>query len=287
MSSAVLLRTQVSKDLLDYWVSTTDGSGSTSTLVDSLLQKFDDSEIRTRRASFLMTSGTSSGEERQFSSKSTSTVTVVPDFGNAITSGLTYEMHRMFTAEEKNFAVTAALTAVFPFVHVPTVTDVTPVANQHLYDISTQGLKDDLPTAVLWSGPGDVELGVPISGWEMRGINLYLPYNLPITGKYRVLGMKIATATATTTPQELIVSAQAVVSLLAGAASDTPNDMLGPLEQLLPAWQSRYVERVQLGGMLVPPRYIDRQFQPAGLTPIQPAIAAENVTEDNVNQLTG
>lgn len=287
MSSAVLLRTQVSKDLLDYWASTTTGSGSTTTLVDSLLQQFDDSEIRTRRASFLMTSGSSAAEERPFVSKATDTVTVTPAFGNSITSGLTYEMHRLFRAEEKDSAVTSALTNVFPFIHVPTITDIAPVSGQYLFDISGQGLKDNLPTTVLWSGPGDVDLAVPLSGWEMRGVSLYVPYNLPITGKIRVMGMIPPTLSDITTSQELIVSAQAVVSLLAGAASDTPNDMLGALERLLPVWQSTYIERLRNGAMLVPPRYIDRQFQPAGREPIQPAISAENVSEADVNRAGG
>lgn len=116
-------RIELSKQLGDFWASSTTSDGSTTpfiTLKDSALEAKQDAWIGKDMWVMLTeepTGGvTSLYEERLISSLSSGTLTFKA-FGERIVSGIDYEIHRLFTASDKRIALIAAARMAYPSIH--------------------------------------------------------------------------------------------------------------------------------------------------------------------------
>ena len=111
---------ELSKQIADYWSSTTTSDGSTTpfiTMIDSTLAAKPADWI-TDTTWVILTEEPAGGttslyDERQVSSLSSSTLTVNA-FTERIVSGINYELHRLFSPSEKRQALVAAAQRVYP-----------------------------------------------------------------------------------------------------------------------------------------------------------------------------
>lgn len=109
--------TELSKQIGDYWSGTTTSlAGATTSVVDTALKAKANDWI-TDDAYDRITSGTNDGEERKISAldNSSGTLTTIAHT-NATASGVTYEVHRLFTASEKRRALVYAARTCFPHI---------------------------------------------------------------------------------------------------------------------------------------------------------------------------
>ena len=119
MSTTLLAAEQeLSKQIGDYWASTTTGAGTTTTLVDSALMAKPNDWVTDEAYVMLEeepTSAASIYDERKVSSldNSTGTLTTLA-FAEAPGTGIDYSLHRLFEASEKRRALVAAARRVFP-----------------------------------------------------------------------------------------------------------------------------------------------------------------------------
>uniref|UniRef100_A0A6M3J8M6 Uncharacterized protein n=1 Tax=viral metagenome TaxID=1070528 RepID=A0A6M3J8M6_9ZZZZ len=115
--STTLLNCQIllSKQLGDYWESTSTGTGSTVTVVDSALIAKPNDWI-TDVTYDLITSGTNNGEERKVSTSSLLSVGTYSagTHGTTTFGGITYQLHRLFEPSEKRRALITAAKNIFP-----------------------------------------------------------------------------------------------------------------------------------------------------------------------------
>src|SRR3972149_846942 len=107
---------ELSKQIGDYWASnaTSAGAAGGTTVVDTLLKAKANDWI-SLEAYDRLTSGTYDNEERKISSldNTTGTITVLAH-GGQVASGVTYEIHRLFTATEKLRALVNAAAHISP-----------------------------------------------------------------------------------------------------------------------------------------------------------------------------
>ena len=119
-TTLTVLRQELSKELGDYWASslTSIGAADGTTIIDTVLTDKDNDWVASPAGedepTCLLTSLTYTGQERPIASKATSTLTVKRAYGGQVASGTTYELHRLFTAEEKQNALIYAAKSVFP-----------------------------------------------------------------------------------------------------------------------------------------------------------------------------
>lgn len=111
---------ELSKQLGDYWASTTtsDGSAAKTTLVDTALMAKANDWVETNDEVYdRITSGTYDNEERKVASldSSNGTLTILAH-GGKIVSGITYEVHRLFSASDKREALIWAARRGFPHI---------------------------------------------------------------------------------------------------------------------------------------------------------------------------
>jgi len=133
--------TELSKQIGDYWASTSTSSGSSTTIIDTaLIAKANDWISDSPQEMYdRITSGTYDEEERKISSLSNTAGTLTTlAHGGTIASGVTYEIHRMFNASEKRRALIYAAKHAFPYIH--------------------SQIRDDSRTAGNWLRNGDVEI---------------------------------------------------------------------------------------------------------------------------------
>lgn len=132
---------ELSKQIGDFWNSTTTSGGSSTTLVDTALMAKANDWIEDAPAEMYdrITSGTYIAEERKASSldNTTGTLTTLAH-GGTIATAVTYEIHRLFNASEKRHALISAARHSFPF----------------LYRV----VRDDSKTVGNWLRNGDVEI---------------------------------------------------------------------------------------------------------------------------------
>ena len=119
MSTTLITAVQeLSRQLSDYWSSTTTGAGSTTTLVDSALLAKANDWVTDNTTSFLIEEPTGSAaiyDERKISSldNTTGTLTTLA-FAAAPGTGIDYEIHRLFSPSEKRLALVAAARRIYP-----------------------------------------------------------------------------------------------------------------------------------------------------------------------------
>ncbi len=118
-------RVELSKQINDYWASTTTTDGSTTpfiTLIDSALMAKQNAWIGKDMWVMLTEEptggGTSLYEERLVSSLSNTAGTLTfLAFDERIVTGIDYEIHRLFTASDKRIALVAAARMAYPSIH--------------------------------------------------------------------------------------------------------------------------------------------------------------------------
>ena len=110
LNCAILL----SREIGDYWESTSSGTGSTVTVVDSALIAKPNDWI-TDVTYDLITSGSNNGEERKVSTTSllTSGTYIVGTHGTTTFGSVTYQLHRLFEPSEKRRALITAAANIF------------------------------------------------------------------------------------------------------------------------------------------------------------------------------
>jgi hypothetical protein len=108
---------ELSKQLGDYHTGTTTSAGAAggTTVIDTALKAKANDWVETGEAYTRITSGTYDEQERKISSldNSTGTLTTLAH-GGQIASGVTYEVHRLFTADKKREALVWAARNGFP-----------------------------------------------------------------------------------------------------------------------------------------------------------------------------
>ena len=119
MSTTLLAAMQeLSRQLGDYWSSTTDGAGTAPTLVDSALMAKANDWITDNSWAFLIEEPASAAaiyDERKVSSLDNTTGTLTAlTFAAAPGTGIDYEVHRLFSPSEKRTALVAAARRVHP-----------------------------------------------------------------------------------------------------------------------------------------------------------------------------
>lgn len=104
----------LSREIGDYWESTSTGTGSTVTVVDSALIAKPNDWITDVTYDFI-TSGTNNGEERKVSTASllTAGTYLVGTHGTTTFGSVTYQLHRLFEPSEKRRALVAAARNIY------------------------------------------------------------------------------------------------------------------------------------------------------------------------------
>lgn len=119
MTTTLLAAEQaLSKELGDYWSSTTTGAGTSTTLVDTELKAKANDWITDEAYSFLVEEPAGSAaiyDERKISSldNTTGTLTTLA-FAAAPGTGIDYEVHRLFSPSEKRRALVASARNIYP-----------------------------------------------------------------------------------------------------------------------------------------------------------------------------
>lgn len=253
MSTAVQARTQVSTDISDLFASTVTANGAAdgSTLIDDALKDIiDDNLLQPNNvASFLIVTGDAANEERTITSKVTDTATMRRNFSTQIDVNDTYELHRQFSAAEKDRAVTAALDLVFPMVWKPITFDVTIVADQFDYDITSAGFYNDTPHQLLRVSKNDTELTAKIYDWDIRydvggaiKLHLFTRFETGIT--LRLFGIAKPTLTDISGNDLLILSSRAAMYLYETNLSSVQFDSIQVVERALALQTRLFNERV-------------------------------------------
>lgn len=253
-------RRELSKDLGDYYFQTTTGAGTTATVVSAPLTEQDVDDFVTKPSTVYIvggqTNGPSSDEERRIAEEGlvTDTITVRRAF-SAMATGLEFEVHRLFTGEEKNDALNKALNLIVPIVWKHVSTTVTVVADQHEYSLSAAGFYRNEPHQVNLVSDGDTEHEFPIYGTEMRGAStLYLPY-LPGAGRtIRLRGIGTAAISDMDDGELSILTARAGMYLAEQGQNQGPQDRRTFFQELGQRMERSFAERVTRFMKPAPPK---------------------------------
>ena len=159
MSTSILnCVTALSKELGDYWSSTTTAAGSSTSIVDDALKAKANDWITDESWVILTEEPTGSAaiyDERKVSSHSSGSLTVLA-FSAAPGIGIDYELHRLFQPSEKRRAILAAIKMVYPALFTE-IWDETLVTGNWLKDGSFERW-DDANTLTDWTDDGTVIL---------------------------------------------------------------------------------------------------------------------------------
>ncbi len=260
MTTAILARQQLSRDIGDFFASTaTSTAGGSTTLVDTALQDFDDDDILNpfSNVTFMPTDGSQANEERAFASKSGATATMKRVFTGAIQSGVAYEMHRLFTAAEKNDAITQALDLVFPMVWAPKTAEITIVDDQFDYDISASNFLFDSPHQVRLVSNDDTELTRPTYDWDVifntsGNPRLHLETRFNAGDTLRLIGIAAPLIADVTGRDIPILSAQAALYLFETNIANVFRDDTRRMEKGAAAAEKLLAVRVRRHMRIVP-----------------------------------
>lgn len=264
MATAKSARQQLSKDIADFFESTVTSAGcSADDFVDTALIDEggnNQDEFLTDRATVWVeggqtddccSAGPTSDEERRIdrdtSDLSTGSIDCFRAFSAALGPGIVYEVHRLFTAAEKDRAITQALTLVVPIVWAHVTSTITMVEDQYDYDISCDGYYRNIPHQVHKVSPSDSEITVPLHNWEPRsGTDIHLHFRPRADETLRLFGIGIPTLSGLDTGELLIVSARASIYMLETALNSNRTDQYQLFKDLLDNARTMYAERVRM-----------------------------------------
>lgn len=151
-----VMLTQLGADLDDGWTGTTTAAGNANklTLVDDTLYEKVADWVNDGMIVYLPTGPTNSGgnpETRVVDSLATNTITVKSAFSALVASGQSYEVHRLFTRNQKLVALRQAAPLLCPEIHsvVRDLTSIVIANNKYEYDISSLGIFQNRPHQIL------------------------------------------------------------------------------------------------------------------------------------------
>ncbi len=248
--SVVLARTQLSRDLGDYFASTSTASGNTTTFTDSFLANFDDDEFVTKFQTWLkVIGGTDAGLSRRITGKVTGLVTHI-----VLPNGLgtdDYEIHRLAIPDDKDDAITHVLnllngTILFKRAQA----EFTIVADQFDYNIPSGFYRDQLRQIHLVSA-GDTEITREIFDWEFRidsggAVDIHFFSRLQAGETIRVFGHQVVALTDLVdgSGAALILSARAAMHIYSTIIGKAPTEHVARFQTLLTIATNLYNERL-------------------------------------------
>ncbi len=167
---------ELSKQLGDYWASTTTGTNTTTAVIDTALKAKANDWVGDNSYDFI-TSATCLNEERKISSldNTSGTLTVLAHSGTGPGASATYEVHRLFTPSDKRIALIAACRNGFPDIFEKIVNESKTVGD--------------------WLKDGDVEKWTSssvLTNWTVSGCTLAQEATIKRRGSYSA---KLTTAT--------------------------------------------------------------------------------------------
>jgi hypothetical protein len=235
MATIETMRDRLSEEIGDYFKSTTTSDGADAEeLIDSELAKYDDDELIDKyNTSFLIHGAvTATGEENYATSKTTSTVSMRGAYSALIPNGTVYSMHRLFSAAQKDRAIERMRKSLFPTIFLEAQYEITTVADQYTYDISSASFEDPngAPRDVLLVDSNDAERTVPLTHWEIvpGQTNKFRFLTLPTAGRtVRLIGIKTAALSDYDDQDEELLVAFAARSLFNEAIQAAPGDVAG------------------------------------------------------------
>lgn len=236
MATAKEAREQLSHDIgddLEGRLSVTlTSNGTTTTAVSAEFLDFDEDELDTEKLTLYPENGTNIEEERK-GTLSGSTFTATRAWSNSTSSGDTYSVHRLFTASEKDNAITQALKLLWPTLFIKDEYEFTEVANQYEYDISSAGFYRNIPRQLHLVSEDDTELQLMLFDWSYNPDDGFLKLGrLYGTGRtYRAIGHKQPTLSTITDDELLIVTARAAVYLYDQAIQTQRVDFVGRYDE--------------------------------------------------------
>lgn len=276
MATAIEARAQLSKDLGDFFESTTTSTaGAADKLVDTqLIDEGGNNQdhFLTDLTTVWIDGGQCGGPvadearriDRDTSVLSTGTLDAFRNFSVTLPASITYELHRLFTAAEKDQAITVALQLVVPIVWKYLTDDIVMVADQFDYDLSDAcvlpvSFYRNTPHQVGKVSPSDSELVVPLHNWQMRGNILHI-YSRPRAGEsLRLYGITIPVLADLDDGELLIVSGRAAIYLLETAIQGTRVDQRELFLVLLQNAQRMYGERIRQHMKMAPARQLQSE----------------------------
>lgn len=253
MATAQEARRQLSDDLGDYFVSTTTGAAADAKdLIDAALLEQNNDEFPTKQATAFIKGGQVGGpvgdEERAIDTLTSlsSKLTMKRAFSVLTGSGVEYEAHRIFTAAEKTRAITTALNLCFPIVFKRAQGEITMVADQYDYDISSLAFYRNEPRQVHLVSLSDTELTQELHSWDVRdGVKLHLGFRPVDAQKLRLFGIKQpALSDLDTTTTMLIITARAAWHLYDQGIAGKPSDFVGRYQGLREQAKAMFQERM-------------------------------------------
>lgn len=262
MVTAAQALIQVSRDLGDYFPGTTTAQGLATTFKDTILANFNDDRFVNKFDTWLKiisgsTSGNDDGKTRRIISKVGTTATFAIALAGVTPSGMVYQVHKLFTPDEKDDAVTNALETMFPTVFKLVTQDITISADTYDYATNSSSFQNGLPRqAHIISA--DTEVTKPFFNWEGRqvsGVNgIHFNEHPPVGTTVRLVGLTQPTITNISTQHMLILSARAILFLLEGALGQGINENTQRFQHLEQVWQGRLQERIQQHAEAPPPQ---------------------------------
>lgn len=265
MATAVQARQQLSRDMRDYFASTTTTTAAAADkLDDARLTDEDDDIFVTRQATVWIaggqTGGPTSDEERAISSKASNIITAKRNFSVTLADGVNYEVHRKFSAADKDEAITVALDLMVPRLWKEKIVDITTVADQFDYDISAHGFYNNQPNEVSIVSDGDTEVDFPLFAWEIRdGDTLHFLQRIAGDKTVRLRGIIIPTLADIIQPQLQILSSRAAMYIYEGIIAEATNDQVTRWERALTMEGRRLEERIRRHQKPAPPSTIKNQ----------------------------
>ncbi len=245
--TTALARSQLSKDMSDYFASTTTAAGSTTTTVDNLVGNFDDDIFVSKYDTFILAmAGTDVGLWRRVTSKSGITMTHSA-FPNGVGNGISYEIHRIGNPDEKDVAITRALAIMNGVIlFKKAFADLTMVANQFDYSMPSGFYKNE-PRQIHLVSNSDDEITQELFNWTMRtdsgGTNDIHFYSRITAGDtVRVWGHQVLVIgdMVDQEPQALLLSARAAILLYTDVIAKAPQEQVARWTTILQVASAQY-----------------------------------------------
>ncbi len=260
MATDIEARDQLSRDMFDRFSSSTTAiSGTNLVLVDDRLSDEDDDIFVTRQATTWIeggqVNGPTSDEERAIASKSGNTITVKRTMSVTLPStAINYEVHRQFSAERKDEAISVALDLMVPRLWKELIVDITTVTDQFDYDITAHGFHNNLLNEAFIVGDGDTEVDFALFAWEIRNQGtLHLLQRILGGRTLRLRGITKPTLADVVQPQLQILTSRAAIYLYEGLANTAVNDQVPRWEQAITRESRRLAERLARHQLTAPP----------------------------------
>ena len=249
--SALLARTQLSRDLGDYFSRIATSGGTTTTSTDTFVENFDDDEFVTKFQTWIkIITGTDAGLSRRITGKVGAVMTHVA-FPVGMDNGATYEVHRLAIPDDKDDAITHALNLLNgTILFKKAQAELTIVTNQFDYAVPSGFYRDQLRQLHLVSA-GDTEITRELFDWEIRvnssgAAEIHFFSRMNSGDTIRVFGHQVVTLADLVDGEgfALILSARAAMHIYGTIIGQAPTEHVARFQTLLTIATSLYTERL-------------------------------------------